>query len=88
MMPCLTTVLELKMVVDSVCWLDECYMGREEMESKAICWRGLIFEASCMYSKISPSPLWAISTAEILERLYSGGYGIYFNYISSSILLF
>ena len=26
------------------------------MVSKAICWRGLIFEASCAYSKISPLP--------------------------------
>ena len=32
------------------------YIGREELVSKAIYRRGLIFEASCTYSKISPLP--------------------------------
>jgi hypothetical protein len=54
--PLLTAVLELKTRVDSVRWLNYCYTGREGTVSKAICWRGLIFEASCAYSNISPLP--------------------------------
>ena len=35
------------------------------MVSKVTCWRGLIFEVSCAYSKISPLPsLGHMSTAE------------------------
>jgi hypothetical protein len=62
--PLLAAVLELKTRVDSVRWLNERYTGREETVSKAICWRGLIFEASCAYSNISPLPVWAMSIAE------------------------
>jgi hypothetical protein len=49
--PLLAAVLALKTRVDSVRWR---YTGREETVSKAMCWRGLIFEASCAYSNISP----------------------------------
>ena len=58
--PHLAAVLELKTRVHSVRWLDECYIGREEMVDKSICWRRLIFEASYayMYSKISPLLVW------------------------------
>ena len=34
--------------------------------------RGLIFEAHCAYSKISPSPVWGMSTGE------KGGGGVIF----------
>jgi hypothetical protein len=54
--PLLPAVLELKTIVDSVRWLNEHYIGGEETVSKAICWRGLIFEASCAYLNISPPP--------------------------------
>ena len=56
--PFLAAVLELKMRVDSVQWLDEHYRqktnGRQShlLEGAYI----LIFEASCAYSKISPLP--------------------------------
>jgi hypothetical protein len=41
--PLLAAVLELKTIVDSVRWLNEHYIGGEEMISKAICWRGLSY---------------------------------------------
>jgi hypothetical protein len=57
--PLLAAVLELKMKVDSVRWLNERYIGREETVSKAICWMGLYsrqVKASCAYLNISPLP--------------------------------
>ena len=53
----------------SVRWLYKRYIGREETIGKAICWRGLIFEASCTYSKISPLPSLLISGGLTFGRI-------------------
>ena len=63
-------------------WLGECYThGRENLVSKAICWRELIFEAYCANLKIGPPrppPGWGPRTCILLEKggdLFSEGYG-------------
>ena len=57
-------------------WLGECYIGEEKLVSRALCWRGLIYEAHRAHSKISPSLFWSNSTAK-KGGLFLGGYGTY-----------
>ena len=52
--PVLAGVLRLKMIVDCR-WLGECYIGGEKIVWLSVR-GGLIFEAHCAYSKVSPLP--------------------------------